>query len=57
MATLGHVSFHKQNGYGVVALYLVGAILIVASIFAAASTSTSIEQRVSEGQAVISALR
>lgn len=57
MATLGHVSFHKQNSYGVVAIYLIGALLIVASIFAAASTSTSVEQGLSEAQAVITALR
>ncbi len=57
MATLGHVSFHKQNGFGVVAIYLVGAALILASIFAAATTSTSVEQGVSEAQAVITAIR
>ncbi len=57
MATLGHVSFHQQNRFGVAAIYLIGAILIAASIFAAATTSTSVEQGVSEAQAVITALR
>ncbi len=57
MATLGHVSFHQQNRYGVLAIYLIGAILVVASIFAAAATSTSVEQGVSEAQAVMTALR
>lgn len=57
MATLGHISFHKQNRYGVVAVYLIGALLIAASIFSAASTSTSVEQGLSEAQAVITALR
>ncbi len=57
MATLGHVSFHRQNRYGVFAIYLIGAILVAASIFAAAATSTSVEQGVSEAQAVMTALR
>ncbi len=57
MATLGHVSFHKQNRFGVVTIYLIGAALIVASIFTAATTSTSVEQGVSEAQAVIAAIR
>lgn len=57
MATLGHVSYHKENTYGVVAIYIMGALLVVASIFAAASSSTSVEQGLSEAQAVITALR
>ncbi len=57
MATFGHVSYHQQNRYGVVGIYLIGAVLVIASIFASAVTSTTVEQGVSEAQAVITALR
>ncbi len=60
MATFGtvhHRAYHNDSKYSTVALYLIGAFLIAASIAVAASKTTMVEGGVSKAQAVVFALR